>query len=310
MAERHSNMQTQVKRDWESWLKNSVGPASNTEQGDAERTEKRIRSAIEADGRLAGKVRIFVKGSYACGTNVRRDSDVDIAVEWNAWSYISRENEAKKYSWEQLGIRTGNSTPEPSEYRRWVEEALIAAFGSAKVDTSGNKAITVERSSNTLDADVVPCFRHKRYDAPGREPHIGIRLYPRTGGIVENWPEQNRVNGIRKNTATNRRYKQIVRALKRLENDMVASGLLSSEVHGFFIECLLYNMPNGVFGDTSYKQAMLNVLARMWNQISDEKHYDWVEVNGLKWLWRDGQTWTDEEAADFAWKAWNYLKGN
>ena len=60
-------MQTQVAvaRNWETWLKNSIGPASNTEQADAERTEKRIREAIQADSRLAGKVRVFVKGSYA-----------------------------------------------------------------------------------------------------------------------------------------------------------------------------------------------------------------------------------------------------
>lgn len=304
-------MQAQVAaRDWESWLKNSTGPASKTEQADAERTEKRIRDAIEADRRLTGKVRIFVKGSYANNTNVRRDSDVDIAVEWNAWAYISRANEAKKYTWDELGIPTGDADPEPAVFRRWVEEALIAAFGSAKVDTSGNKAITVERNTNTLDADVVPCFQHKRYDGPGRTPHIGIRLYPRKGGMVENWPEQNRANGNRKNTDTSHRYKQVVRALKRLENDMVAAGLLDSEVHGFFIECLLYNLPNGVFGYLSYKQTMLEVLAKLWNQINDGEHADWVEVNGLKWLWRSGQTWTPEEAADFAKKAWNYIKGD
>lgn len=303
-------MQVQTARDWEVWLKNSIGPASATEQADAERTEKRIRDAIAADSRLAGNVRIFVKGSYANNTNVRQDSDVDIAVEWKAWAYISRVNEAKKYSWDELGVPVGNSGPAPAEYRRWVEEALIAAFGSAKVDTSGNKAVTVERNSNTLDADVVPCFQHKRYNNLGRKPHVGIRLYPRNGGIVENWPEQNRVNGNQKNSETKRRYKQVVRALKRLENDMVQAGILSSEVHGFFIECLLYNLPNSVFASASYKQTMLEVLAKLWNQINDGKHIDWVEVNGLKWLWRDGQTWTDREASEFSKKAWNYVQGN
>jgi predicted nucleotidyltransferase len=303
-------VQTSVKRDWEAWLKTSVGPASTTEQADAERTEKRIRDAINADARLAGNVRIFVKGSYANNTNVRQDSDVDIAVEWKAWAYISRANEAKKYTWKELGVPTGNPEPEPAEYRRWIESALINAFGSAKVDTSGNKAITVERNTNTLDADVVPCFQHKRYDGPGRAPHLGIRLYPRNGGIVENWPEQNRINGNQKNKATNRRYKQVIRALKRLENDMVEAGILNKEVHGFFIECLLYNLSNSVFAYPGYKQTMLEVLAKLWNQINDGEHTDWVEVNGLKWLWRDGQSWTPEEAADFAKKAWNYVRGD
>lgn len=299
-----------MARDWETWLRNSIGPASSTEEADRDRTERRIRDAILADPQLAGNVRVFVKGSYANNTNVRRDSDVDIAVEWKSWAYISKTNQAANLSWEQLGVSTGSNGPQPTEYRRWVEEALIRAFGTASVDTSGNKAITVTGSATTLDADVVPCFRHKRYDGPGRTPHVGIRLYPKNGGIVENWPEQNRVNGNTKNTRTGRRYKQIVRALKRLENDMVQTGRLQSEVHGYFIECLLYNLPDGVFQRPTYKATTMAVLATMWETIRDGEHTDWVEVNGLKWLWRSGQTWTAAEASDFAYKAWNYINSD
>lgn len=299
-----------MARDWETWLKNSVGPASSTEQEDAERTEKRIRQAISADERLAGNVRIFVKGSYANNTNVRRDSDVDIAVEWNEQAYVTRANKAKQYSWAELGVSLTNDGPEPAEYRRWVEEALTKAFATGVVDTSGNKAITVAGSSNTLDADVVPCYRHKRYDAPGRTPHIGIRLYPRSGPLVINWPEQNRENGNEKNATTDKRYKQIVRALKRLENDMVKTGRLSKEIHGFFVESLLYNLPDSAFKKATYKATTLAVLTAMWKSIKEEEHGDWVEVNALKWLWRDGQTWTPQEASSFAYEAWNYIEGN
>lgn len=299
-----------MARDWETWLRNSIGPASDTEEADRDRTEKRIRDAVLADGRLAGKVRVFVKGSYANNTNVRRDSDVDIAVEWKSWAYISKTNEAAKYDWAELGVGLGSSGPTPAEYRRWVEEALVNAFGSASVNTTGNKAITVSGTSTTLDADVVPCFRHKRYTRPGAEPKVGIRLYPKNGGSVDNWPDQNKANGNWKNTNTGRRYKQIIRAFKRLENDMVENGLLPSEVHGYFIECLLYNLPDDVFQRATYKSTALDVLARLWHAINDDEHTDWVEVNGLKWLWRGGQTWTPAEASNFAHAAWNYIKGN
>src|SRR3954468_17888241 len=175
-----------MARDWESWLRNSTGPASATEETDRDRTEKRIRDAILADTRLRGNVRVFVKGSYANSTNVRRDSDVDVAVEWTSWSYISKVNEAFALDWEQLGVTLGggNQGPQAAEYRRWGEEAVIDAFGAGCVDTTRNKAITVMRGATTLDADVVPCFRHKRYDAPGRAPNVGIRLYPKNGGFI------------------------------------------------------------------------------------------------------------------------------
>lgn len=300
-----------MARDWESWLRNSIGPASPTEGQDRDRTEKRIREAILADRRLAGNVRVFVKGSYANNTNVRRDSDVDIAVEWKSRAYISKVNDASKYQWDQLGVSLNTGAgPSRAEYRQWVETALINAFRASNVDTSRNKAVTVAAGSSTLDADVVPCFRHKRYSRPGDTPSQGIRLYPKNGGMVENWPEQNRVNGIEKNRATSRRYKEIVRALKRLENDMVEVGRLPAEVHGYFIECLLFNLPDHLFQRSTYRASVLDVLATLWNAIQDGEHVDWVEVNRHKWLWRGGQSWTPDEASNFAHGAWNYVKGN
>ena len=297
-----------MARDWETWLRNSIGPASATEEQDRDRTEQRIRNAITVDSRLAGKVRVFAKGSYANNTNVRRDSDVDIAVEWNEWSYITKANEAAELPWERLGVRVGTDLgPQPGEFRRWVESALLSAFGSAIVDTSGSKHIHVIAGSTTLDADVVPCFRLLRYDRPGGTPHQGIRLYPKLGGTVENWPEQKRTNGVTKNNNMSRRYKQLVRAMKRLENDMVQNGRLPEEVHGYFIECLLYNIPNATFTDRSYKATAKNILAVMWQTIENGGANDWVEVNNLKWLWRSGQTWTPEEASNFAYQAWNYI---
>jgi predicted nucleotidyltransferase len=299
-----------MARDWETWLRNSIGPASDTEEADRDRTEKRIRDAIQAYSRLAGNVRVFAKGSYANNTNVRRDSDVDIAVEWKSWAFISKVNKAANYDWDQLGVSLGDSGPATGEYRQWVEEALIQAFGTPSVDTTGNKAITVTGGSTTLDADVVPCFRHKEYMTPGQEPAVGTRLYPKNGGMIENWPDQQKANGNTKNANSGRRYKQIIRAFKRLENDMVQVGQLSDEVHGYFIECLLYNLPNDVFQLPTYKATALDVLARLWRAIEDDEHTDWVEVNGRKWLWRGGQTWTPGEASNFAYTGWNYIKGN
>lgn len=296
-----------MARDWESWLKNATGPASATEQQDAERTERRIREAIDAHPQLSGNVRVFLKGSYKNNTNVRRDSDVDIAVEWKTWQYVTKSNEAAPLTWEQLSVTTTDLGPTPAEYRGWVEQALTNAFGYAAV-SAGNKAITVSRNNTTLDADVVPCFRLLRYDKRGGTPHQGIRLYPRTGSSVENWPQQHCDNGVAKNNHTSRRYKQIIRAIKRLENEMVATGRLAKPVHGYFVECLLYNLPDTTFTLDSYLDTTKFVLASIWDEIDKGRHDDWVEVNGLKWLWRSGQTWTAEEASAFALTAWHYLK--
>lgn len=299
-----------MARDWENWLQSATKPASNTEEADRDRTEQRIRDAVRNHQELRGNVQVFVKGSYANNTNVRRDSDVDIAVEWTATTRLTKVNDAADLTWDDLGVKLVDYAPSGDDLRGWVEEAMTSAFGSSAVDMSGNKAITVAGGSGTLDADVVPCFRHKRYDGPAFDPHVGILLEPVVGGSICNWPEQNHDNGVSKNNATGRRYKQIIRVLKHLENDMVLVGLLPAEVHGYFIECLLYNLPDEAFVGSTYKQTLLNVLILLWGAIEENEHEDWTEVNGLKWLWRSGQSWTAEEASNFAYTGWKYLKGD
>lgn len=44
----------------------------------------------------------------------------------------------------------------------------------------------------------------------------GHRIYPMSGGHVDNHPQQNYDNSVAKNKATGRRYKEIVRCTKRL----------------------------------------------------------------------------------------------
>jgi predicted nucleotidyltransferase len=288
-----------MARDWEEWFRNSVGPSSDTESESRDRTEKSIRDAIAASD-LAGRVRVFTKGSYATNTNVRRDSDVDVVVEWNEWVYYDKVNEANALSWPELGVTLTASDVQPADYRRWVTEALQSYFGAARVDASGSKAMTVAGGSTTLDADVVPCFKFKRWFSP-HHTEDGTRLYPTSGPFITGWPEQQRVNGNRKNTATSKRYKQVIRALKRLENDMVATGRLPDPIAGYFIECLLSNVEDARF--TSHgglTDTVKLVLATLIEDIEQSNHHEWAEVNGLKWLWRDGQSWTSAQAQDFA----------
>jgi hypothetical protein len=294
-----------MARDWESWLANAARGPSQTEKDERDRTEARIRRAIANDPNLSGNVRVFVKGSYANNTNVRADADVDIAVEWNKWAYVQHEFQAKGLTAAQVGYTPVDEGPSPDTYRQWVRDALVNAFGSSCVH-SGSKAILVDASSTTLDADVVPCFRHSRYDRAGATPEQGIRLYPRGGGMILNWPDQNLANGRRKNNATSRSYKQIVRAVKRLENDMVEKGILSKEVPSFLIECLLWNVPDPRFTSSSfYLETVRKCFRFLWTPLRENQCEEWGEVNELKYLFRSGQNWTRQDAFNFVDKAWD-----
>src|SRR5687767_6205622 len=67
-----------LEAKFEKW----TAPSSDTEQDKQDRTENMIRQAVRAYPAFRdASINVFVKGSYANNTNVKADSDVDVAVE-------------------------------------------------------------------------------------------------------------------------------------------------------------------------------------------------------------------------------------
>jgi hypothetical protein len=207
---------------------------------------------------------------------------------------------------DELGYVLATDPVEPREFRAVVERTLAGAFST--IDTSGDKAILVPAGPSTLDADVVPCVAMRRYDdkLPNLVVHQGSRLFPRSGGWIDNFPQQQYDNGVAKNTATGRRYKETVRGIKRLENEMLEQRLISAAIPGYLVECLVFNVPNDEFGRSRRLDDLRAVFAFLWNGLRDPSIYnDWREVNGLKWLFRGDQAWTPQQAFAFIAKAWD-----
>lgn len=82
--------------------------------------------------------------------------------------------------------------------------------------TRGNKAFDLHSNSYRVDADVVACFEHRRYNKDGTYTK-GTQFTTKDGKTIVNFPEQHYANGVSKNNATGRRYKRVVRILKRLK---------------------------------------------------------------------------------------------
>lgn len=295
-----------LARNWEQWLQNSTGPASADEGAKRDRTEERIRDAVRAAGISSADARIYVKGSYKNNTNVRLDSDVDICVEWQRTFAVNRTRTAEGATPAQLGYSVATVAFDPGAFRSSLEQALRQAFGAGSVDTSGTKVIAVAAGPGTLDADVVPCREMWRYDSVGANPHVGSRLYPRNGGIIDNWPQQHYDNGVAKNLRTGKRFKAIIRGLKRLENEMAETGIIATPIPGYLIECLVWNAPDSCFGHQRLLDDLRAVFRFLWTPLStDDGCKEWGEINELKYLFRTFQKWTRVEAFNFVDKAWD-----
>ena len=135
----------------ESMLSGWTSPSSATEQDKQDRTERMIRDAVRAHSAFDScSLSVYPKGSYPNNTNVKTDSDVDIAVQChNVFYYDNHPDEGRSIS-PYEGIWT------PTKLRSELEAALRAKF-PGQVDTTGSTAIGVNSSSSRVDADVVPC---------------------------------------------------------------------------------------------------------------------------------------------------------
>ena len=301
-----------MTRDWEATFRDWSKPSSDTEQQKYENAERMIRDAVTESPLFRGRdIRVFAKGSYRNNTNVRQESDVDIVV-------ACREPFFTDFAFADYGKEAAGLVDSPYLYQQFkndVGAALVAKFGNFGVKR-GSKAFDVHATSYRVDADVVACFELRRYRKQAhlgldRFPYdLGTRFYSDTGDLIDNWPDQQYDNGVRKNNATGNRYKFIVRALKRLRNEMADNGSVEAKpIPSYLIECLVWNAPNNCFGNARHYDDMRAVITSVWNGTrTDEACHEWGEVNELKYLYRSSQPWTRADANKFLLAAWHYVE--
>ena len=288
-----------------TWAK---GPGT-TEQTKCDNAETAIRKAIDAHEQLSGMdIKVFPQGSYRNRTNVKQDSDVDICVRLN--STFFPDYPAGKTQ-KDFGNVDGSITF--SVFKNLVQVALENYFGKTSV-TRGSKAFDVHANTYRVDADVVATLEHRRYtgqlNSDGSHHYLsGIGFDTDAGKRIINWPEQHYENGLNKHEATGRRFRKVIRILKRLRNTMQENGIPGSkDIASCLIEHLVWNAPIEAFGHDSYTQDVRAVLAHTFNMtLKGDNCKEWGEVSELTYLFHPGQPWTLEQAHKLLSAAWDYI---
>lgn len=278
-----------------------TSPSSSTEQDKQDRTERMIRQAIDSHEPFNNcSLKVYAKGSYANNTNVRSDSDVDIAVECTDvqyWEESEKGNHPPSEPYE--GIWT------PTKLRAELLSAMRAKF-PGQVDSSGSTAIQINSNSARVDADVVPCFSYRYYMKHGSRD--GTKIFKTDGSSIVNYPVQQLENGIAKNKRTGYAYKKGARLLKRIENAMAEDGTFR-ELPSFFMECLAYNCPDDAFAHPTWTECLRAMLFHIWDNLQGDEPTSgrWMEVNECFFLFHSNQKWTRSDGREFAKAAWNYF---
>ena len=292
-----------MTRDWEAQFRDWAKPPGKTEEERCNNAASAIRNAIKPSDKLRARgVSVFAHGSYRNNTNVRQDSDVDIGILCGT-TYLNDYPEGTT----RETFRFSASDYRFAQFKNEVEEALVAYFGRAPV-TRGNKAFDIHETSYHVEADVAAFFTHRSYSKDAKY-HEGVALLPDNGsGRIVNWPEHHYANGCRKNTATGTRFKSIVRVLKALSNEMTEQGVTGGDIPGFLIECLVWNVPNDRFQNSTYTADVKAAIVFLYGHTkTDDPCREWREVSELKYLFRPAQKSTREQANAFTVAAWHYI---
>ena len=196
-----------------------------------------IREALDAyKGLSQFKYEVLLQGSYKNDTKLGGDSDVDVVIRL-----------ASKLKPRVVAL-SGEQLQEDGSHRfaleRWQSfrdhamKAMRARFGNAV--KSGRKTLKLPKGKIPADADLVVRLSYMQ--------GIGFYLTDK-GRWVVSFPQQHHQRGLKKERATNKGSKRTIRMFKAARNQLVSRRVLTKEdAPSYFIECLLYNVPDERFG--------------------------------------------------------------
>lgn len=309
-----------MPRDWDNIFRYWAKPFSDTAEEKADNAARLIRQALHQWPALKSRnFEVYPSGSYRNNTNTRQESDIDIAVVLTDAHYSAYPSNGS-LTWNMLSL--GKATYELPHFRDDVGAALEDAFGSSGV-TPGDKAFDVHENTYRLDADVAVFLQHRRYT--GQQNQHGAWLYltgaemrPRSdpNKRIINWHQQHYDEGVARNEVTKRRFKRVTRILKRLRDDMVASGTpvaraSAERMASFLIECLVFNATDTSFNRSTdgYYDDVRAVLVDLWGatEMDLASCSTFLEVSRLKWLFHSTQPWNRADVHEFLARAWEHV---
>ncbi|MFN8475904.1 MAG: nucleotidyltransferase [Anaerolineae bacterium] len=240
----------------------------------AEATHHSIRNALEQSAKLSRVTyEAYLQGSYRNSTNIRGDSDVDLVVQLNS----SFQGNTSGLSPEENNLfnRTfSDATYGWSEFRADVLEALRSYYGSTQVE-EGKKTLKVKAGSGRLPADVVVCMQYRKYKSfrgLQSDNYVeGMTFYvPSENRWVINYPKVHYDNGAAKNqyARTRGQYKPVIRMFKNTRSYLIQREKIEKSLApSYYIECLLYNVPDRMF-EASFQNSYYNVVKWLQSNVT------------------------------------------
>lgn len=235
-------------------------------------------------------VKLLLQGSYANNTNVRLESDVDIAIIEES-TFRTEYPVGADNSTYGFVDKKSESAYSKNPFKDEVQLALERKFNT-DVERK-NKSIKVSGNSYRVNTDTVPSMRYKNFkNRSSFRSDVydgGIYIIPDEGNVIVNYPEEHIMNGRQKNIDTNYYYKKMVKVMKKIRYIMQDNRIaIAFDVSSFGLESLLWNIPNSEF--LSWKDCRHGFMFRELLNYLDNHKYNigtYKEANNIKLLCPD-----------------------
>lgn len=214
----------------------------------------------------ASRLHPFVHGSRRNGTAASDSADVDIGILCRVPTSIPFEQSRLLYD----------------DLKSSVASAMRSHLGAKNVEV-GRKTLKVTGLASVATDITVFLPNHSRLGWRGFRDGV-IFFVEGVPDPVINWPIQHRQNAAEKNSSTCRRFKPLVRELKRATLRVKAEKPDTTPA-GFLLESVVWNVPNCRFAGKDRKSALRSILAWLENELGHPSStLHWLEINGIKRL--------------------------
>lgn len=131
----------------------------------------------------------------------------------------------------------------------------------------------------------------------------GITFDSKSGHKIISYPKVHYNNGSSKNSETNNLFKPTVRLFKNARSYMVNNGIIDGSIApSFFVECLLYNVPNNLFVSNN-SDTFINILKWLSDSFNNNSYMNFMcQDQMLNLFGNSDEQWDFEKAVLFALK--------
>ena len=240
-------------------------------------------------------VSIYLQGSYASKTNIKFQSKIEVIVELNK----TREFDYETMTQQDMKFRDDFFI----DYDHYFDVRRFKQILIDELKKLLNTRLIIRPTTILVPAtsklqhsiEIFPCFKYRFFNDNGGSIRCKLVYDEKLDEHFLMFTNLHAVNGNLKDSMTRGNFKRIVRLMKNLVAISAREDKNIHSVRGYYVECLLYNVPNEMYYSNDNK--LLSVFLKVINWLNFANMSDFVCQNQIWSLWGNADGFWDQHSA-------------